>query len=212
MSFDAPKLMLAGLARFELPGKTLTLCDGGFVWFDGEKYTSADPEWGTIEAIEGLEESAGDEAPGGTLTFLPATTAAAATLSQPHFQGSPMRFWIVRIDEQTGEVVHSELIGELELDTTTLRIGKGLRRLDVGMISVAERLFSVNEGNVLSPRFHESVWPGELGLANATGTPLTVAWGSQAPPRGAVAGGDGGGGNGGGSSGGGFFGFLKKIF
>ena len=200
MSFDASKLMLVGIARFDLPTRTVRLCDGGFLYFGGEKYTSRDEVFGTIEAVDGVEETSGDEAPGGTLTFLPASTAAAATLSQPHFQGSRMRFWIGRMNELTGQVVHSELVADLELDTTTLRITKGGRFLDVDMISVAERLFNVNEGNVLSPRFHKSVWPGELGLDNANGTPLTVAGGISSPTRGSVSGSGGGGGRGGGGS------------
>jgi hypothetical protein len=188
VSFDAPQMMLVGLARFELPSQTIRLCDGGFVYFEGEKYISADPDFGAIQSVSTLEEMTGDEAPGATITFLPASTAAAATLSQPQFQGSPMTFWIARVDQQTGAVLDAEMVGDLELDTTTLRASKGERLLDIGMISVAERLFNFNEGNVMSPRFHTSIWPGELGFNNATGATLTKAWGVQAPPRGSTTG------------------------
>lgn len=202
MSFDAAKMMLAGLVKIELPGDTLRLCDGGFVYFDGEKYASSDPEFGSIESVESLEENVGDEAPGGRLTFLPKSTAVAATLSQPEFQGSRMRFWMVRVDEATGTASDSELIGDMELDTTRLRVGRGTRRLEMEFISIADRLFLTYEGNVLSPRFHRSVWSGEAGLDNATGVPVTVAWGVAGPPRGSTFAGSGGGFGGGGGSGG----------
>lgn len=199
MSFDAPKLLLGGLIKIELPDATIRLCDGGFVYFDGEKYTSADEDFGSIGSVETFEEAIGDEAPAGQLTFLPASTAAAATLSQPQFQGSRIRFWSVVIDETSGTVTDSELVGDMELDTTQLRLSRGQRELEMGFISVAERLFNINEGNVLSPTFHKSVWPGELGFDNATGVPLTKAWGVVGSPRGSASfvGGSGNAGSGG---------------
>lgn len=186
MPFDQAKQLLAGLVKIELPSYTIRLCDGGFVYFDSEKYESADDEFGSIESVEAVEEHLSDDAPAGRITFLPKSTAAAATLSQPEYQNSRMRFWLARVNEATGVIVESELVGDMELDTTELHITKGGRRLEMGFRSSADRLFNINEGNVLSPRFHKSVWAGELGLDNATGIPDTVAWGVKAPPRGAV--------------------------
>jgi hypothetical protein len=195
MALSDAKIMLAGLAEIVLPSKTLRLCDGGFIYWDGDKYQSSDDEFGTIESVDAVEERSGDEAPAGSLTFLPASTSAAATLSQPTFQGSPMRFWMAEVNEATGEVVGTpELLFDGELDTTTLRLSRGSRLLEMGFISVAERLFRVNEGNVLSTRFHQSIWAGELGFDNATGISTTVAWGVAGPPRGSTAPSGGGGG------------------
>jgi hypothetical protein len=196
---DGPVITLTGLAEFNLPGRDIRLCDGGFVYYGGNKFTSADPDFGAIESVDPLEERSGDEAPAGSLTFLPSSTASAAVLSQPTYQGSRMRFWLGRVDEATGAIAGDpELVFDGMLDTTTLRVGKGSRALDMGYISTAERLFNINEGNVLSPRFHKSVWPGEAGLDNATGVPLTVAWGVAGPPRGSTVGGSSGGVGGGG--------------
>lgn len=195
MSFDAPKQMLTGLAKIELPAYTMRLCDGGFVYFNAEKYTSADDEFGSIESMNSFEENAGDEAPGGRMTFLPKSTAAAATLSQPTYQGSRIRFWLARVDEATGIISDTEQVGDMELDTTQLAVGRGTRKLEMTFIAKAERLFNISEGNVLSPRFHKSVWPGELGLDNATGMPLTVAHGVKGPPRGSATAGSMGGGS-----------------
>lgn len=214
--FDAPRLTIVGFAKFELPGHTIRLCDGGFVYYGGEKYTSADPTFGAIEQIAEVDENTGDEAPGLQLTFLPASAAAAATLSNPAYQGARVRFWMGRVDDQTGQLAgEPELLRDLRLDTTTLRPGKGVRRLDMELIGDAERLFLINDGNVLSPRFHKSVWSGETGLDNATGVSLSVAWGTSAPPRGSVSGVSGGvaGGSGGGAavSGGGIGGLEREV-
>lgn len=195
--FDAPVITIAGLARFDLPGHTLRLCDGGTLRFEGEAYQSSDPVFGTIESVDPFSEGSGDEAPAGSLTFLPRTATAAATLSQPGYQGSRIRFWLGRVDPQSGTLMgEPELVADMELDTTTVRVAKGSRVLDVGMIAAAERLFNVNEGNVLSGRFHQSVWPGEQGFDNANGVGTVVAWGVASPPRGSVNVGSGGGGGG----------------
>lgn len=198
MIFDAPHLMLTGLAEFALPTRTVRLCDGGFVYFGGNKFVSFDPDFGGIQSVENIALGVGDKAPGFRLTFAPTSTAAAADLSQPAFQGSKIKFWMGRVNKATGAVTESRLLAVALLDQTRLQIGKGSRTLVMDCVSENDRLFSRNRGNGLTPRFHKSVWPGELGLDNATGAPITDAWGVESPPRGYGAAGSGGGGQGGG--------------
>jgi hypothetical protein len=198
MSFEGDKIMLSGLVEIVLPTKTIRICDGAFLYVGADKFASFDDEFGSIESLELPEENVGDEAPSGSMVFLPVDTAAAADLSQPGFQGSPIRFWQAQVDEATGTVIGTpELLADCELDTTVLKIGPRSRRLEIGFIQAAERLFSINEGNVLSPRFHKSIWPGELGFDNATGIGTAVAWGVAGGPRGSSMSGAGGGGAGG---------------
>jgi hypothetical protein len=197
VAFETQITTIVGLVEIELPSRTLRLCDGGFVYKGGDKFTSADEEFGAIESVDTLSEGMGDEAPAGRFTFLPASTAAAATISQPSFQNSPIRVWQAEVNEATGTIVGTpELLLDALLDTTELSVSRGKRALDIGYISTSERLFSINEGNVLSPRFHKSIWPGETGLDNATGVSLGVAWGVSAPPRGYNYSGSGGAGTG----------------
>lgn len=188
--FSPQFITLVGLISIELPETTIRLCDGGFVYWGADKFASEDPDFGAVESVEAFSEAAGDEAPGGRMTFLPRSTAAAAALSQSDYQGSPIRFWLGRVDEETGALLgEPELVADMELDTTRLRLGPNSRGLDIEFISIAERLFMVNEGNVLSTRFHQSVWPGELGLDNTTGVGKTIAWGVAGPARGISGGG-----------------------
>ncbi|QAY77928.1 hypothetical protein [Sphingosinicella sp. BN140058] len=195
MPFAGQKIMLAGLLVMELPTKTVRLCDGGFLYWGGAKFESVDADFGAIEGLEPVLEGAGDEAPGGKLVFLPSSTAAAATLSRPDFQNSRVRFYLAEVNEATGAVIGTpELLFDGLLDKTDLKLSRGTRRLEVDFISTAERLFLINEGNVLSSRFHKSVWPGELGLDNATGLQVSVAWGVAGPPRGSITSAAGGGG------------------
>ncbi|MFN3387434.1 MAG: hypothetical protein ACK40O_00770, partial [Allosphingosinicella sp.] len=155
------RIMLAGLIEITLPDRTLRLCDGGFVYFKGEKFASEDPLFGTIGEAEAVEESVGDDAPAWTMTFLPKSTAAATELSQPGHQNSHIRGWLVEVDPVTGiaDEASAELVSDMLLDTTELIPGRDGRRLEVGMISWCERLFTINEGNTLNARFHKTIWP-----------------------------------------------------
>jgi hypothetical protein len=206
MAFTGDAITIAGLVKIELPIRTLYLSDGGQVKWGAETYQESDADFGSIYAFEPQREGFGDMAPGSVLTFVPADGAAAATLSQPTYQNSRMRLWLAEVDA-TGNVTGTpELIEDMLLDSTVLRVNRGERILDLGMISRAEKLFLANEGNGCTARFHKSVWPGELGLDNANGAQVTVAWGVESPPRGSVSGANSFGGSGGFGIGGAGFG------
>ncbi|WCP14485.1 hypothetical protein sphantq_02931 [Sphingobium sp. AntQ-1] len=176
------RIFLSGLMEMQLrDGRNIRLCDGGFLEFGGNTYRSSDPDFGTIGSMEAFSEGVGDSVPAFKLTFLPASTAAASDISAPGMQGSIARFWIAEVDADTGLIIGDpDLMFDGQIDQTILRIGKSKRELDIDFVSTAERLFSINEGNSLNPRFHKVVNPGELGEDNATGLGVSVAWGVEA--------------------------------
>lgn len=187
MALTDSVITLAGLCEIELPGRTVRWCDGGFVTWGGDLFKSEDEDFGTIESIDAVTEAISDEAPSGKLTVLPPSVVDAADLFQPDAQGSPMRFWLAEIDPATGGVVGTpENLFSGFLDALTLRIGRDRRAVEIEFMSEAERLFWTREGNVLSPRFHKTVWPGELGLDFATGAQTAVPWGVAGPGRGTI--------------------------
>lgn len=182
------RVLLTGLMKIELPGRTVLLCDGGFVTWNGETYLGEDPDFGTLAGFEALEEGVGDEAPAGTLTMLPRSSAAAATLSRPGYQNSRIRLWLAEINETTGAVIGTpDLQADWQLDRTTLRLALGSRELEMGCVTRSQRLLARNEGNVLSSSFHSRIYPGERGHDNATGLEANFAWGAASPPRGVAA-------------------------
>lgn len=183
------RIRLSGLMKIELPGRAVLLCDGGFVPWNGDIYEVEDPEFGMLAGFDALTEGVGDEAPAGTLTMAVPSTAAAATLSRPGYQGSRVRLWVAEVDEATGHVVgQPDLMVDWQIDSTRLRLSKGSRLLEIGCVTRGQRLMLRNDGNTLSPAFHRSIHPGEAGLDNATGLDSDVAWGVAAPPRGTTAG------------------------
>ncbi|HEU0045074.1 hypothetical protein [Sphingomonas sp.] len=191
MAFDTPFLTLVGLLKLELPGATVRLCDGGFCDWNGERYEAEHPVWGTLAAIEPVEEGVGDLAPGGKLTFMPAADALAAAVSSPAFQNARLRGWLGEMGSDGKTVTSARPLFDGSIDTTTVRLARGSRMVDVSFVSRAERLFLTNQGNTLSPRFHQSVWPGERGFDNCTGVPTAVAWGTEGAPANALSAGSG---------------------
>ena len=182
------RVLLSGLMKLELPGRNVLLCDGGLVKWGADTFVGIDPDFGTLAGFDALTEGVGDEAPAGTLTLLPKSTAAAATISTPGYQNSRLRLWIAEIDENTGSVMGTpDLMADWQLDRTTLKIGRGQRSLDLGCVTRSQRLLARNEGNVLSSAFHSRIFAGERGLDNAVGLEATFAWGAASTPRGVVA-------------------------
>jgi hypothetical protein len=187
MALSDQAITLAGLCEIVLPSRTVRLCDGALLSWGGNSYTTEDAEFGVIESIDAVTEAVSDEAPSGKMTMLPPEGVDAADLVQPDVQGSAMRFWLAEVNQATGAVVGTpELLFSGFLDTITLRSGRTRRAVEIEFISEAERLFHVKEGNVLSSRFHQLAWPGELGFDHATGVPALVPWGVPGPGRGTI--------------------------
>lgn len=188
---------LVGLMRIDLPDRTIRLCDGGFFNWGGQIYLSEDTVFGTVQSVDSLNEGAGDEIPALSISFIPATTAAAAELSQPGYQRSRVRFYIAKFDPATGTLIgQPELHFDGQIDRTKLTSGRGMRALEIDVVASAERLFMRDEGNSLNPTWHKSIWPGELGHDNATSLTVSIAWGVEAPVTYYGGGGGGGGGDG----------------
>jgi hypothetical protein len=179
------RIILAGFLLWSTPAGDVRLVDGGTLAFNGGQYRASHPVFGAISGFQPINEGVGDEAPAGTLTFSPAPDADPSIINSPGLQGSRIRMWIGEIDGDTGQ-----LIGPPDLmldgigDVTRLKLARGSKQLEFDIVSRSERLFLVNEGNVLSGEYHRGIYPAERGLDNAIGVPTVVAWGVTGQPRG----------------------------
>ncbi len=191
MSFAGDFIHLIGFCKIELPTRTLRMCDGGFCYFGGEKYTSEDDVFGSISAVEELDAALGDAAEDARIVFAPKASATPGQINSPYFQNSRARFWMGVIGSDGKTVTHAEQLMDALVDYTVLRLRQSGRELEMVFIGRPEKLFLRQEANSLNPRFHKTVWPGERGLDNATGARISVAWGVSSP-RGVSSGGGAG--------------------
>lgn len=182
------RITLCGLIKIEFPSYTVRICDGGFVTFAGELYQSEDAQFGVISGFE-ISGTAPDQAPGGKITFLTPSATAAAQLVSPGFQTSKLSISLAEINEATATVIGTPIILTLaQLDRGVISETMRSREVALEFVSLGERLMIINEGNSLNGTFHKRLFPGELGLDNAIGMGVTVAWGASAPPRGVTGG------------------------
>lgn len=194
------RIGLTGLVQIEFPEYTVRLCDGAFFPFEGNTFRSEDAVFGTLGSVEPLSEGVGDSVPALQMTLLPPEGTPPATLSQPGYQTSRVRFWIAEFDADTGQITSADIQFDGQVDQTVLEASDRDRKLIMSVVSLAERLFEGNLGNTLNPTFHKSIWPGERGHDNATGLAIPVAWGTEGPGSGGSSRGSGGGGGLGGES------------
>ena len=191
--------MRVGLIEIALrTGATIRLCDGGFLVFGGHTFASEDTTFGSIIGVDTLNEGTGDQVPALRLTLAPASGVSIPTLANPANARSPVRMWLVDVDQATGlptETPAPKFIGVIE--KLSVRLGENSRLLTIDTAAVNVRLLDRYEGNHCSSAFHKRVWPGETGEDHRTGLQGVVAWGAPSPPRGSTFGGGGGGGGGG---------------
>jgi len=182
------QLIMAGLIRITLPDYTLRLCDGALATWGAEVFLGRDDRYGAIGAIDVISETVGDQMPGMRLSLLPPSTTAAIDLATADDQGAPVRVYLAVIDAATGAVIPDpELLYAGEVDVSELELDRGSRTLNMTIASVWQRLLEPNEGAALSDAFHQSIWPGELGFENMTGTVIKKLWGpGEKPPAAAL--------------------------
>src|SRR3546814_3416524 len=117
--------LVVGLLKIELPDATIRLLDGsGQLVFDGETYTGRDPVFGSLAAVEAIEDGVGAEEPALNFTLLPASDAASAELASPAMHGSVVSLWLAAVDRATGAVIPEPLLlftGRTEDPTSELQ-------------------------------------------------------------------------------------------
>lgn len=176
-----PRVLIFGSVVFGFASGTVRLLDGsGEVIVGGVKFSGRDSTWGAIDTIKGLGDQSGDQAPVVTVGVIPSSTASVAALSDPSLQGTPVAIQIGSVDTATGLPIGDSYVLFLgQIDNSTVRWADHDRRVDIRCIAAAEKLFAIEEGLRLSDTFHQTVWPGELGMEFVTGVEDWVPWGQQ---------------------------------
>ena len=180
----APAPWIFGAVEIVLPDYTLRLLDGSSqLAINGHLFIGEDPTFGTLASISTLSEEIGDEAPEISIELYPPDASAMATLCNPNMQGSQVSILVGAVDPTSGLIIgHPEVKFLGEIDVPSLTIGEGGQRsLSYSAVSVFERLFETDEGARAQDAWHQSIWPGELGLEYMTGTDKNLYWGAKRP-------------------------------
>ena len=181
--FDKPSFIAFCAVEIGLPDGPLRLLDGaGETEIFGHTFRGEDDTYGVLSAGEGFSDGVESEAPSLKLELLPPSNTATAVLADPAAQGSPVYIWIGAIDPITGLPVDDpELVFLGQVDVPTVLIRQNTRALQLDVVSSFEQFFAQDEGVRLNGPWHQSIWPGELGLSFAVGVQQQLPWGSDAP-------------------------------
>jgi len=186
-------ITLAGLINWEAPDGDVRLCDGGLATYDGESYGSEDAIFGSIVSAKLPASSFDGSAETGELILAPNSEADEGDWFRTGLEDTRIRFYNGEVEADGHTVLDPEIEADFLIDTVERRQNGKENHLVLTLMSRANRLFYVNEGNVCSTRFHQSIWPGEQGFRNCTDAQQYFAWGTATPPLGSVGGGGGGG-------------------
>lgn len=180
-AFAARSVLMFCAVEIDLPGGALRLLDGpGQVTFGGRTFVAKDPVYGTLGGVEEVTDGVEVEAPEITVTILPPTMTAAASLASPAAQFAPVTIWVGALDKVTGDVIADPYLLFLgEVDVPTLIGDAESRQLQYSVTSVFELLFETDEGSNLNNSFHQSVWPGELGFEYVSEVQRQLPWGAE---------------------------------
>ena len=165
------------------PGFSLRLLDGaGQLQLLGNTFVGADATYGALHSIDAFSDGVGDDAPTIKVTLLPPSNISMATLAAAASQGSQVSLWVGLINPITGLLVSDpdlRFIGQT--DVPTIQVDKNSKTLEITCISSFEQFFRDDEGVRLSDAWHQSIWPGELGLQFVSGVQIALPWGTDAP-------------------------------
>lgn len=172
-----------------LPGGTVRLVSGGTVSIGGNVYAVEDSTFGQLRMVEGIEDGADGQASRATITLLPPTSSAIATISAPAAQGSAIVIYQGAVDPATGLVIGTpETLFTGELDYPHVDITEGGWQLVLECGTEEGRLLEPNHERKLSDAFHQMIWPGELGLSYVTRTVRKIYWRASDPATAGVKG------------------------
>ena len=171
--------------RAELPDGegtyVLRFVQAGQVQIGAESYVDEDARFGAIESVSSISEGVDAQASNAHFILRGAADAGVQMLASPRSQRSPVTIHQGAVDEATGAVIGTELLFRGELNYSVVVADETARLIRVELITEEARQLEPNHERRLSHTFHQSVWPGELGLIHVTGVTQKDFWRVRKP-------------------------------
>ena len=182
IAFQQPAPIKCTLVRLDMPGAPICLTDGGFAVHDAgegegpETYFGRHPVYGVLSSVGSIKDGADAQTTRVDIVILPASDVATAALGNPSTQGVRVQWWEGVIDPVTGGLMGlPELKFDGEIDKPRLQVGDSWSlTLECG--TQAERQLERNADWRLNDAFHQTIWPGELGLIYVDGVARKNEW------------------------------------
>lgn len=165
-----------------LPGETVRLTSGGSVTFDSKTFLPEHDDFGALSYVGEIEDGEAAEAVAPDLGFEVFTDTGLESLTAAAAQGSAWTLYWGAVDPSDGSVVGTPVEWHYgRLNTSTLEIGPGRRSLQIATYTEEQFQLLQDASQRLSDAFHQSVWPGELGLSHVTAVTRKIYWRLRTP-------------------------------
>jgi hypothetical protein len=177
------------LFQFSLPSGTRRLMLGsGETKWGANKFVGYDSSIGHIASGDDIRESIDGIAPNTSVSIIPANGVSRDAIAADTIQLSPITVWLAALtldgSQHVTVVADPEPIFDGFLDQATISLDANTDQIDYTIISAFDYFFEDGEGQRLNGAFHTMIWPGELGLNNATGVTKKIYWGAYGPNQG----------------------------
>lgn len=164
------------LVRWEAKGFTVRWTTGGFLDWAGQRYTARDAVYGVLGDLPTFDDGIDNQTTRADITILPPSYEALAAMANPQHQGTLLQVWEADVDPLTGLLIGTpDPLFRGIVDFPRLVVGPQME-LVIECGTEEALLNEPNQDRRLSNAFHQSVWPGELGLEYVTGLGRKIYW------------------------------------
>lgn len=185
-ALSAGRATLTAFFEFDFPSGTRRLMLGSSeVAWNGHTWLGYDPTFGSVAANDDIAEDMTGVAPNSSIDIHIAPTATIADIAGPAVQLSSFKIWLAALELDSSShlavIPDPELVFDGFVDQATINIDKNRYDVEYTIISAFDYFFEDTEDQRLNGQFHQSIWPGELGLNNVTGVAKKIYWGTLGP-------------------------------
>lgn len=176
-----PVSWIVQLVEWVTPAFTLRLSTRGFIPWGEKVFLQRDPVYGMLGELPLFEDGIDSQTTRSSITIIPPDPDGIAAVAARAHQRTLIQVWDATLDGDTGFLIgEPDLLFRGMVDFPRLVIGETWEVvLECGTEEAL--LNEPNEDRRLSNPFHQSVWPGETGLAYVTGLGRKVYWRADTP-------------------------------
>lgn len=182
---QAPSLLTFVAVQISLPTGVIRLIDGsGTVSFSAGTFSGMDPIGGTLKSISTISESLATEAPRIQIGLYPPSTGAIADIAAVNAQGSPVMIWFGLVNPATGAVIGQPGLRFRGMTDVVRELASHVERyVEIDCGTVFDRMFLSAEAARWIDSEHQSIWPGEDGLAHTAKSLNFPQWGTESAKK-----------------------------
>ncbi len=169
------------LFSIALAAGAVRLSSGGEISYGGNTYYPENTSYGRLDTIPAIADGADDQVPTCEVNIILPSAAAKALWTVAADQGVSAVVMMGTINRSTGVVIGVETLFTGEYNCPEFMVSGGEDRVVLLLTGQLGRLLEPNHERKLSPAFHKSIWPGELGLDNVTRLTRKIPWRASDP-------------------------------